>query len=85
MKHDDLMRRLTDARPGHLDPDRPVDPEVRQTELEGIMARTGELQAAPGKRGRSRLGVRPAWRVALAGAAAVAAAALVVTVAGPPP
>ncbi|MEV0696000.1 CU044_5270 family protein [Streptomyces sp. NPDC050388] len=84
MKHDELMRRLTDARPGHLDPDRPVDPEVRRTELEGIMARTGELQAAPGKRGRSRIGVRSAWSVALAGVAVVAAAALVVTVAGPP-
>ncbi|WP_331754093.1 CU044_5270 family protein (plasmid) [Streptomyces sp. NBC_00012] len=84
MKHDDLMRRLADARPGRLDPGRPVDPELRRTELQGVMARTGEPQVAPGKRGRSRLGVRPAWNVALAGAAAVAAAVLVVTTAGPP-
>lgn len=84
MKHDDLMRRLTDARPGHLDPGRPVDPDVRRTELQGVMARTGEPQVAPVKRGRGRVGVRPAWSVALAGVAAVAAAALVVTTAGPP-
>ncbi|CAL9342504.1 hypothetical protein SUDANB176_00300 [Streptomyces sp. enrichment culture] len=84
MKHDDLMRRLADARPGHLDLDRPVDPEVRRTELQGVMRRIREPQAALVKRGRSRVGVRPAWSVALAGAAAVTAAALVVTTAGPP-
>ncbi|MEV7794097.1 CU044_5270 family protein [Streptomyces sp. NPDC087512] len=84
MKHDDLMRRLADARPGHLDPDRPVDPEVRRTELPDVMRRTGEPPVTPGKRGRGRGGVRPAWSVALAGAVAVTAAALVVTTAGPP-
>ncbi|CAL9656774.1 CU044_5270 family protein [Streptomyces sp. Tu 3180] len=84
MKHDDLMRRLADARPEHLAPDRPVDPEVRRAELQGVMRRAREPQAAPVKRGRSRVGARPAWSVALAGAAAVAAAALVVTTAGPP-
>ncbi|MFE9972053.1 CU044_5270 family protein [Streptomyces hirsutus] len=85
MKHDDLMRRLTDARPGHLDPDRPVDPDVRRTELQSAMARAGEPQAAPVKRRRSRVGARPAWSVALAGAAAVVAAVLVATTTGPLP
>ncbi|MER6402015.1 CU044_5270 family protein [Streptomyces viridosporus] len=84
MKHDDLMRRLADARPGHLDPGGPVDPEVRRTELYEVMRRSGEPQAAPVKRGRARVGARPAWSVALAGAAVATAAALAVTVVGPP-
>ncbi|HCA85813.1 MAG TPA: hypothetical protein DEQ61_10125 [Streptomyces sp.] len=84
MKHDDLMRRLADARPANLDPGRSVDPDVRRTELQSVMRGSGEPQVAPVKPGKIRVGVRPAWSVALAGAAVAAAAALVVTTTGPP-
>ncbi|HEX2312194.1 MAG TPA: CU044_5270 family protein [Thermomonospora sp.] len=70
----DVMRRLADARPAHLDPHAPVDPHTRRAELAHAMAGPREGRAPR----RSR---RPLWGIGLAGAVAAVTltAAVVVT------
>ncbi|GAA2441323.1 CU044_5270 family protein [Streptomyces macrosporus] len=83
MKHD-VMRRLAAARPGHLDPDRPVDPEVRARELDRAMlsarAEEGAERAPAAKPARRPLWrPRPVWGAALTATAAAVAAAVIVS------
>ncbi|MBE1531939.1 CU044_5270 family protein [Actinomadura algeriensis] len=74
----DVLRTLREARPEELNPDAPVDPEVRRAELARAMA-----EAPSGRDAREPRPARPVrrawpvWGLGLAGAAA--AAALVVT------
>lgn len=83
MKHD-VMRRLAAARPGHLDPDRPVDPEVRVRELDRAMLLT-ETAGAPESASVPEPARRPLWRshrvwgTALTATAAAVAAAVIVS------
>ncbi|MBA9002448.1 CU044_5270 family protein [Thermomonospora cellulosilytica] len=72
----DVMRRLAEARPDHLDPETPVDPAVREAELTRAMA------APRRSRARRRLRVRPMWGLGLVSAATAAAVAFPV-IAGP--
>ena len=72
---DDLMRRMAASRPGHLDPDAPVDGPTRSRELARAMA--GAREAS-----RARRPARPLWGLGLVGAAA-AALLVVTTTTGP--
>ncbi|WP_344629597.1 CU044_5270 family protein [Streptomyces glaucosporus] len=83
MKHD-VMRRLAAARPGHLDPDRPVDPGTRARELDRAMLPAGAADGPAGGPGpvprRARRPLwrpRPVWGTALTAAAAAVAAAVI--------
>ncbi|WP_143675875.1 CU044_5270 family protein [Streptomyces milbemycinicus] len=78
MNHD-VMQRLADARPAHLDPDRPVAPGTRTAELQRAMLETTGTTAVPAARRRSL--VRPAWGML---AAATAVAVVVVATASEP-
>ncbi|MCM2578027.1 CU044_5270 family protein [Streptomyces meridianus] len=81
----DLMRRLTAARPEHLDPVGAVDPAVRESELGTAMRRDEEAGRATEAPRRRRLpGTRPAWATALV-AGATAAATVVALAIGTEP
>lgn len=72
----DVLRTLREARPVELDPDAPVDPDVRHAELARAMAErpsgrdVREPRPRPGR-------LRPVWGLGLAGAAAAAALVVV--------
>ncbi|NVI88435.1 CU044_5270 family protein [Actinomadura sp. BRA 177] len=74
----DVLHTLREARPAELDPDAPVDGDVRRAELAHAMA---GAQGAPARRR-----VRPVWGLSLAGAVAAGAivAATLVTTGGNP-
>ncbi|MDX3229724.1 CU044_5270 family protein [Streptomyces sp. ME19-01-6] len=78
MNHD-VMQRLANARPAHLDPDLPVAPQTRTAELQRAMLKTTGTTAVPAT--RRRLPVRPAWGML---AAATAVAVVVVATASEP-
>ncbi|HEX6470850.1 MAG TPA: CU044_5270 family protein [Streptosporangiaceae bacterium] len=75
---DELMRRMAAVRPGHLDPDVPVDGATRRVELARAMAGIGEVSSRP------RPLPRPLRRARGAGllTAAVSAAAVVALAVG---
>ncbi len=84
MRHDDLIRRLTDARPRHLDHARPVPEETRRSEPARIMADSRAGDEAPRAAGGFHRRLRPVWTAGLAcGVAAVAAVTLVARPPGP--
>ncbi|MGW0964124.1 CU044_5270 family protein [Streptomyces gelaticus] len=75
----DILHRLTAARPAHLDPDRPTPSSVREEELATLTAlprATGTARTTPEPR---RVGRTVLSGLALATAAAVAALAIVET------
>ncbi|OLT24741.1 hypothetical protein BJF79_13410 [Actinomadura sp. CNU-125] len=69
----DVLRTLREARPEGLDPDVPVDPEVRRAELARAMA---EAPSERDVRERARRNVRPVWGLGLAAVGAAAALAV---------
>ncbi|MFH8472782.1 CU044_5270 family protein [Streptomyces sp. NPDC018000] len=76
----DILHRLTAARPAHLDPGRPTPSPVREEELATVMTppratRTAHVTARPRRMGRPLVSV-----LALATAAAVAAVVITETV-----
>jgi hypothetical protein len=73
---DDLMRRVAAVRPGHLDPDGPVDGRTRSLELTEAMTATREVCG-------TRRSVRPIWSLGLVGIGAAAALVVATTAIGP--
>jgi hypothetical protein len=73
---DDLMRRVAAARPGHLDPDAPLDGRTRSPELTQAMTATREACG-------TRRSVRPIWGLGLVGIGAAAALVVAISAIGP--